>query len=70
MTEYIPVKNNSLDFAYSLGVLHHVSNTKNAILERLAIIGSIPSLIHMNRSFHVDFESLKFKSKLATHPMN
>ena len=43
---------------------------KNANLKRLAIFGSIPSLIHMDRSFYVDFESLKFKSKLTTnHPI-
>ena len=27
----IPVPDNSLDFAYSLGVLHHVPDTKDAI---------------------------------------
>ena len=31
--DHIPVKNNSLDFVYSLGVLHHVPSTKSAILE-------------------------------------
>lgn len=57
----LPIRNNSIDFVYSLGVLHHVPNTQQAIIE----IGeklkkNKPVLLYL----YYDFENKHFIYKI------
>ena len=48
----LPILNNSLDFAYSLGVLHHLPNTEEALKECIKKLKpGAPFLIYLYYAF-------------------
>ena len=59
--DFLPVENNSLDFTYSLGVLHHLSDTQKAIKNiSIKLKKNAPLLLYLyysldNRSFIYKF---------------
>jgi len=60
-TETCSIKNNSQDFGYSLGVLHHIPNTKRAIFDcYLKLKKGAPFLLYL----YYDFENKPIWFKL------